>query len=70
MSRGAEMSRVESYREGRVPLHTLRADIEFGLAEARTKVGQIGVKVWIFKGEVLGRADLGKSDAAAEATAG
>src|SRR5687767_9106187 len=41
---GSEMSRVESYREGRVPLHTLRADIEFGLAEARTKVGQIGVK--------------------------
>jgi small subunit ribosomal protein S3 len=52
---GSEMSRVESYREGRVPLHTLRADIEFGLAEARTKVGQIGVKVWIFKGEVLQR---------------
>lgn len=52
---GAEMSRVEMYREGRVPLHTLRADIEFGLAEARTKVGQIGVKVWIFKGEVLQR---------------
>jgi small subunit ribosomal protein S3 len=52
---GSEMSRVESYREGRVPLHTLRADIEFGLAEAKTKVGQIGVKVWIFKGEVLQR---------------
>jgi small subunit ribosomal protein S3 len=52
---GSEMSRVETYREGRVPLHTLRADIEFGLAEARTKVGIIGVKVWIFKGEVLQR---------------
>ncbi len=52
---GAEMSRVETYREGRVPLHTLRADIEFGLAEARTKYGIIGVKVWIFKGEVLQR---------------
>ena len=52
---GAEMSRSEFYREGRVPLHTLRADIEFGLAEARTKVGAIGVKVWIFKGEVLQR---------------
>ena len=52
---GAEMSRVETYREGRVPLHTLRADIEFGLAEARTKVGIIGVKVWVFKGEVLQR---------------
>ena len=52
---GSEMSRVETYREGRVPLHTLRADIEFGLAEARTKYGIIGVKVWIFKGEVLAR---------------
>ena len=52
---GAEIARSEKYREGRVPLHTLRADIEFGLAEARTKVGQIGVKVWIFKGEVLQR---------------
>ena len=47
--------RVETYREGRVPLHTLRADIEFGTAEARTKYGIIGVKVWIFKGEVLQR---------------
>ena len=52
---GSEMSRVETYREGRVPLHTLRADIEFGLAEARTKVGIIGVKCWVFKGEVLPR---------------
>ncbi len=52
---GSEMSRVETYREGRVPLHTLRADIEFGLAEARTKYGIIGVKCWIFKGEVLQR---------------
>ena len=52
---GAEIARTESYREGRVPLHTLRADIEFGLAEARTKVGIIGVKVWMFKGEVLQR---------------
>ena len=52
---GSEMSRVETYREGRVPLHTLRADIEFGMAEARTKYGIIGVKVWIFKGEVLQR---------------
>lgn len=50
---GAEMSRVENYREGRVPLHTLRADIEFGLGEARTTYGIIGVKVWIFKGEIL-----------------
>ena len=52
---GAEMGRVDGYREGRVPLHTLRADIEFGLAEAKTKVGIIGVKVWMFKGEVLQR---------------
>ncbi len=51
----SDMSRVEMYREGRVPLHTLRADIEFGLAEAKTKTGIIGVKVWIFKGEVLQR---------------
>jgi small subunit ribosomal protein S3 len=52
---GAEMGRVETYREGRVPLHTLRADVDFGLAEARTTYGVIGVKVWIFKGEVLQR---------------
>lgn len=50
---GAEMSRREWYREGRVPLHTLRADIDYGTAEALTTYGIIGVKVWIFKGEVL-----------------
>ena len=50
---GAEMSRREQYREGRVPLHTLRADIDYGLAVAQTTYGVIGVKVWIFKGEVL-----------------
>jgi small subunit ribosomal protein S3 len=50
---GAEMSRREGYREGRVPLHTLRADIDYGFAEAKTTYGIIGVKVWIFKGEVL-----------------
>ena len=50
---GAEMSRTEWYREGRVPLHTLRADIDYGLAEAKTTYGVIGVKVWIFKGEIL-----------------
>lgn len=49
---GAEMARYEWYREGRVPLHTLRADIDFGLAEAKTTYGIIGVKVWIFSGEV------------------
>ncbi len=50
---GAEIARKEWYREGRVPLHTLRADIDYGFAEALTKYGVIGVKVWIFKGEVL-----------------
>jgi small subunit ribosomal protein S3 len=50
---GAEMSRLEWYMEGRVPLHTLRADIDFGRAEARTTYGIIGIKVWIFKGEIL-----------------
>ncbi len=52
---GAEMARVEQFREGRVPLHTLRADIDYGFAEAKTTYGIIGVKVWIFKGEVLDR---------------
>ncbi len=51
---GAEMSRSEHYHEGRVPLHTLRADIDYGLFEARTTFGRIGVKVWIYKGEVVG----------------
>ena len=50
---GAEIARSEWYREGRVPLHTLRAEIDYGLAEARTTYGVIGVKVWIFKGEVV-----------------
>lgn len=50
---GAEMSRTEWFKEGRVPLHTLRADIDYGTAEAKTTYGIIGVKVWIFKGEVL-----------------
>lgn len=49
---GAEMARHERYREGRVPLHTLRADIDYGLAEGKTTYGIIGVKVWIFKGEI------------------
>jgi small subunit ribosomal protein S3 len=50
---GAEMARREWYREGRVPLHTLRADIDYGFAEALTTYGVIGVKVWVFKGEIL-----------------
>lgn len=54
---GAEIARSEWYREGRVPLHTLRADIDYGFAEARTTYGIIGVKVWIFKGEVYGEGE-------------
>ena len=50
---GVEIARCEWYREGRVPLHTLRADIDYGFAEARTTYGVIGIKVWVFKGEVL-----------------
>jgi small subunit ribosomal protein S3 len=50
---GAEMSRTEWYREGRVPLHTLRADIDYGLREAKTTAGRVGVKVWIYKGDIL-----------------
>ncbi|GAA3952770.1 30S ribosomal protein S3 [Gordonia caeni] len=51
---GAEMSRKEFYREGRVPLHTLRADIDYGFFEAKTTFGRIGVKVWIYKGDIVG----------------
>jgi small subunit ribosomal protein S3 len=55
---GAEIARSEWYREGRVPLHTLRADIDYGFAEARTTYGVIGVKVWIFNGEIFDSSDL------------
>jgi small subunit ribosomal protein S3 len=55
---GAEMARSEMYKEGRIPLHTFRADIDYALGEALTKVGQIGIKVWICNGEVYGRRDL------------
>ena len=55
---GAEIARVEWSREGRIPLHTFRADIDYGLAEARTTYGVIGVKVWIFKGEIFDKATL------------
>lgn len=54
---GIEIARTEWYREGRVPLHTLRADLDYGIAEAKTTYGVIGIKVWVFKGEVLGRGD-------------
>jgi len=50
---GAEISRSESYKEGRIPLHTLRADIDFGFAEALTTFGLIGVKVWVYNGDIL-----------------
>ncbi|WP_347157136.1 30S ribosomal protein S3 [Pontibacter chitinilyticus] len=55
---GAEMARTEHYKEGRTPLHTLRADIDYALSEAQTVYGKLGIKVWIFKGEVYGRKDL------------
>ncbi len=55
---GAEIARVESYKEGRTPLHTLRADIDYAIAEAHTTYGRIGIKVWICKGEVFGKRDL------------
>jgi small subunit ribosomal protein S3 len=55
---GAEMARTEGYKEGRTPLHTFRADIDYALAEAQTVYGKIGVKVWICKGEVFGKRDL------------
>lgn len=55
---GAEMARSEQYKEGRIPLHTLRADIDYAISEADTVYGKIGIKVWIFKGEVFGKRDL------------
>ena len=56
---GAEIARTEWYREGRVPLHTLRADIDYGVTEANTTYGVIGVKVWVFKGEILSHEEQG-----------
>lgn len=55
---GAEMARTEQYKEGRIPLHTFRADIDYALSEALTVYGKIGIKVWIFRGEVYGKRDL------------
>ena len=63
---GAEIARMEWYREGRVPLHTLRADIDFGVATAKTNYGTCGVKVWIFKGEILAHDPLAQDKRAAE----
>ena len=63
---GAEIARVEWYREGRVPLHTLRADLDYGVATAKTTYGTCGVKVWIFKGEILVQDPLAQDKRAAE----
>ena len=60
---GAEIARSEWYREGRVPLHTLRAEIDYGFAEAKTTYGVLGVKVWIFKGEILDPSTIGQEPA-------
>jgi small subunit ribosomal protein S3 len=66
---GAEIARSEWYREGRVPLHTLRADIDYGFAEANTTYGVLGVKVWIFKGEILPQGEKSEEPAAEKAAA-
>jgi small subunit ribosomal protein S3 len=63
---GAEIARVEWYREGRVPLHTLRADIDFGVATAKTTYGTCGVKVWVFKGEIMAHDPMAQDKRAAE----
>ncbi len=67
---GAEIARSEQYKEGRVPLHTLRADIDYALSEAQTVYGKIGIKVWIFKGEVYGKRDLSPAAIMTQAQAG
>ncbi len=67
---GAEMARTEQYKEGRVPLHTLRADIDYAISEAQTVYGKIGIKVWVFKGEVYGKRDLSPAALASAAAAG
>jgi small subunit ribosomal protein S3 len=67
---GAEIARTEWYREGRVPLHTLRADIDYGFTEANTTYGVIGVKVWVFKGEILDRDEQNVEPEAGKKAAG
>ena len=68
---GIEIARTEWYREGRVPLHTLRADLDYGISEAKTTYGVIGIKVWVFKGEIIGRGDQpGTSGTQPQAPAG
>ena len=67
---GAEIARSEQYKEGRVPLHTLRADIDYALSEAQTVYGKIGIKVWVFKGELYGKRDLSPAALMTAASAG
>jgi small subunit ribosomal protein S3 len=67
---GAEIARMEWYREGRVPLHTLRADVDYGVATAFTTYGTCGVKVWIFKGEILEHDSMAQDKKLAEGDAG
>jgi small subunit ribosomal protein S3 len=67
---GGEIARTEWYREGRIPLHTFRADIDYGLSESRTTYGVIGVKVWIFKGEVFDKPKIDLAPAEGEAAQG
>jgi small subunit ribosomal protein S3 len=55
---GADMARNEQYKQGRIPLHTLRADVDYALSEALTVYGLIGIKVWVFRGEIFGKRDL------------
>ena len=67
---GAEIARMEWYREGRVPLHTMRADIDYGVAEAKTAYGICGIKVWVFKGEILAHDPMGSEKRALETQQG
>jgi small subunit ribosomal protein S3 len=67
---GAEIARMEWYREGRVPLHTLRADVDYGVATAKTTYGTCGVKVWVFKGEILAHDPMAQDKRASEQQAG
>ncbi len=67
---GADMARTEQYKEGRIPLHTLRADIDYAISEAQTVYGKIGIKVWIFKGEIYGKRDLSPNVGLASSAAG
>jgi small subunit ribosomal protein S3 len=64
---GIEIARTEWYREGRVPLHTLRADIDYGLGEAKTNYGVIGIKVWVYKGEIVPKGEAAQAAALASA---